>query len=118
VQLYGVQKNYRCKGHYIVVQVLVTEQTWSHAHEGNCSTYKMLWKWNWYIQNSSFYNTRKIMQHTASTLDALQWRTKWSSLLFLHYGITLSHLMYFVLPKSIGGKCFFEVIVYFCYWFL
>jgi hypothetical protein len=48
-----------------MIPVLLSEQSLSHALEDNCSAYRVLWKWHWYLKNFSFYKTKKIMQHTA-----------------------------------------------------
>jgi hypothetical protein len=73
------RKNYQCKMHG---PVLVSEQTLSHALAGNSSTYTVLWKWHWYLQNSSFYKTIKIMQHAISTYDAVRRGAMWYWLLY------------------------------------
>jgi len=94
-----------------MVPVLVSEQTLSHALAGNSSTYTVLWKWHWYLQNSSFYKTIKIMQHTVSTCDAVHRGAMWCWLLYcIMEWDSHSILMYFMLPKIICFKCFFEVI--------
>lgn len=73
------RKNYQCEKHG---SSTCFRTNLSHALAGNSSTYTVLWKWHWCLQNSSFYKTIKILQHTVSTCVAVHRGAMWCWLLY------------------------------------